>query len=122
MNLLIGGVGQGKLACALALTHLDESAVTHDPADPRPILAGLETWLRGTEDPWPALESLLARQPDVTILCDEVGCGVVPMDRSDRLWRERVGRTCCALAERADLVLRLYCGIPTILKGTSPWN
>ena len=122
MNLVIGGAGQGKLAWALAMTGLDGSAVSRTPADPRPILAGLETWLRGTEDPWPALEELLVRQPGVTILCDEVGCGVVPLDRSDRDWRERVGRTCCALAERADLVVRLYCGIPTILKGAAPWN
>ena len=65
----------------------------------------------------PALEAYLRRRPDGVILCDEVGCGVVPMDSADRAWRERVGRTCCALAERADKVVRLYCGIPSMIKG-----
>ena len=122
MNLIVGGAGQGKLACALQLTGLDESAVSRNPAEIRPIVAGLETWLRHVDDPWPALEQLLAACPDVTIVCDEVGSGVVPMEKTDRLWRERVGRTCCALAERADRVIRVYCGIPTVLKGAPLWN
>ena len=122
MNLVIGGAGQGKLAWALAMTGLDGSAVSRTPADPRPILAGLETWLRDETNPMPALERFLAQRPGAVILCDEVGCGVVPMDREDRAWRERVGRTCCALAERADCVIRLYCGIPSILKGEPEWN
>lgn len=122
MRLIIGGAGQGKLTYALSSTQLDESAVSRDPAQPRPILAGLETWLRTAEDPWPTLEALLTAQPDVVILCDEVGCGVVPLDPADRAWRERVGRVCCLLAQRADSVVRLCCGIPTVLKGTSPWN
>ena len=68
-------------------------------------------------DPLAALEAYLRRRPDAVILCDEVGCGVVPMDRTDREWRERVGRTCCYLAERAERVIRVYCGIPMVLKG-----
>lgn len=122
MTLVIGGAGQGKLAYALNRLRLDDTQVSRDPRDPKPIVDGLEAWLRGEEDPMPALEELLAAVPDVTILCDEVGCGVVPMERADRLWRERVGRTCCALAERAECVIRLYCGIPAVLKGEPVWN
>ena len=70
----------------------------------------------------PVLERLLEDRPDVVILCNEVGSGVVPMDREERAWRERVGRTCCALAEQAERVERLFCGIPTVLKGDGPWN
>ena len=117
LTLIIGGAGQGKLSYALSSRRASQGDVTYDPACPRPIFAGLETYLRQTEDPWPALEALMAAQRDLTILCDEVGCGVIPMDKDDREWRERVGRTCCALAARADRVVRLYCGIPTIIKG-----
>lgn len=117
MTLIIGGAGQGKLSFALRLTGLTPAHVTDTPARPLPIVTGLAQWLRAAEDPWPTLDALLAACPDVCILCDEVGCGVVPMDPSDRRWRERVGRTCCRLAERADRVIRLYCGIPTIIKG-----
>ncbi len=117
MTLIIGGAEQGKLAFALRLTGLTEAHVTHDPRSPQPIVTGLAQWLRDTEDPWPALNALLAAYPDACLLCDEVGCGVVPISGEDRRWRERVGRTCCALAEQAERVIRLYCGIPTIIKG-----
>ena len=46
----------------------------------------------------------------------EVGMGVVPMDAGERIWRERVGRTCSMLASQATRVVRMVCGIPTIIK------
>ena len=122
MNLIVGGAGQGKLAYALEMTGLDRGNVSSQIGDAPLILTRLEAWLRTETDPWPALEVLLERQPEVTILCREVGCGVVPMDRADRDWRERVGRTCCGLAERADRVIRLCCGIPSFLKGGPQWS
>ncbi len=122
VTLIVGGAGQGKLAYALEQLRLDERQVSYVPERPAPIVAGLEGWLRTQRDPRPALEALLEARPDVTILCREVGCGVTPLDRADRDWRERVGRTCCMLAARADCVIRLCCGLPTILKGTPPWN
>ena len=42
--------------------------------------------------------------------------GVVPMDAGERIWRERVGRTCSMLASQATRVVRMVCGIPTIIK------
>ena len=122
MILVVGGAGQGKLAWALKMTGRTVDDVAGEPEAGRSILTGLAQWLRETEDPMPALEKWLEACPQAVILCDEVGCGVVPMDRADRAWRERVGRTCCALAERADCVVRLYCGIPSILKGEPKWN
>jgi len=122
MTLIVGGAGQGKLAYALEKTGLEESQVSYDPACPAPVVAGLEEWLRGCPAGMPVLEKLLEARPDVVILCREVGSGVVPMDREERAWRERVGRVCCDLAARADCVLRLYCGLPTVLKGEPPWS
>ena len=50
------------------------------------------------------------------IICDEVGCGVVPLDRDERAWRELVGRICCELAEQAAAVYRVCCGLGAQLK------
>lgn len=124
MILLVGGRGQGKLAYAMERKHVGDAAVARTPEEGArcPIFAGLEGWLKTANHPWPALEALLEANPDVVILCDEVGCGVVPMDRSEREWRERVGRVCCGLARRAGRVERLCCGIPTVLKGEEAWN
>ena len=126
MRLIIGGAGQGKLDYALKKMGLDPSAVALDPAQAadRPILARLEAWVRANPaaDHLAELEKLLAVNPGIVILCDEVGCGVVPIAREERAWREAVGRLCCALARRADAVERIFCGIPMTLKGDSVWN
>ncbi len=50
----------------------------------------------------------------------EVGGGVVPLDPGERAARERAGRLSCLLAERADTVVRVFCGIPTVIKGSLP--
>ena len=54
-----------------------------------------------------------------TIVCNEVGGGVVPMDAQERAWRECTGRLCCDIAAQADRVYRVYCGIATCIKGAS---
>ena len=51
------------------------------------------------------------------IIADEVGGGVIPVDSREREARERAGRLCCLLAEKADTVIRVYMGIPQVLKG-----
>lgn len=122
MILLIGGAGQGKLAYALEKTGYTVDDVARDPetAKSRPIFAGLETWVRDHMDE--NLEELLAANPDVIVLCDEVGCGVVPVDPAERAWREAVGRLCCGLAERASRVERIFCDLSMTLKGEGTWK
>ena len=58
----------------------------------------------------------MKQHPSITIACDEVGGGVVPIDKGDLEYREAVGRICCELAAMAEEMERVYCGIPTILK------
>ena len=83
-----------------ALTPFDESeelaAVT--PADSLEALA----------------DSLASKQ---VVIATEVGGGVVPLDPVQRREREAAGRLACLLAARADIVVRVYCGIPCLLKG-----
>ena len=54
-----------------------------------------------------------------TVVCQEVGGGVIPMDAQEREWRECTGRLCCDIAAQADRVYRVYCGIATCIKGAS---
>ncbi len=57
-----------------------------------------------------------AVKSELIILMREVGSGVVPMDKSERIWREQTGRVSCFFAERADRVYRMLAGIPQRLK------
>ena len=54
------------------------------------------------------------------VIATEVGGGVVPMDPVERAAREAAGRLNCLLAQRAETVVRVFCGIPTVLKGKLP--
>ena len=53
---------------------------------------------------------------ELVIIMNEVGSGVVPMDKEERAWRESVGRVSCLFAKKADRVYRLIAGIPQRLK------
>ena len=66
-----------------------------------------------------ALADRLAHEYDI-LIATEVGGGVVPMDANERADREAAGRLACLLAERADCVVQMFCGIPTVLKGELP--
>ena len=46
----------------------------------------------------------------------ELGYGVVPIDKFDRAYREKTGRVCCQAARRASEVHRVVCGIGTVIK------
>lgn len=67
-----------------------------------------------------ALEKLLQRiaqeNPSLVVITREVGCGLVPMDAWERLWREQVGRLSCRLAEQAAEVYRVCCGLAQKIK------
>lgn len=65
-----------------------------------------------------ALADQLAKK-DV-VIATEVGGGVVPVDAYQRACREGAGRLACLLAQRADTVVRVCCGLPQCLKGQLP--
>lgn len=97
MILIIGGRGAGKQEFAKNLG-----------CDPKKTLSALHEL-----DPLPPLEELLGYE---AVICDEVGCGVVPLERKDRKRREAIGRLCCQLAREAQAVYRLQCGLAMRLK------
>ena len=66
-------------------------------------------------DQLPALADRLAEKK--VVIATEIGGGVVPVDPADRRNRESAGRLACLLAERADTVIRVCCGLPRFLKG-----
>ena len=63
------------------------------------------------------LNRLLDLNKDLIIVCNEVGCGVIPISKEDRMYREAVGRCMCIAASKADKVTRIICGIGQIIKG-----
>lgn len=119
MRLIVGAVDQGKRAYVRSLGYTEEqmSAGLGD----QPVVLNLEdivaALLREGRDPVRAVLDHAASHPSAVYVCTEVGCGVVPVDRFQREWREAVGRVCCALAREAGRVDRVWCGLAMELKG-----
>ena len=63
-----------------------------------------------------SLERLEEENPDIILVTNELGYGVVPVDRFDRAYREKTGRVCCRIAKEAVQVHRVVCGIGTVIK------
>ena len=55
--------------------------------------------------------------PDIVIIINEIGAGIIPLEKSERIWREETGRAGCILAENSAEVVRVICGIPVKIKG-----
>lgn len=67
-------------------------------------------------DPALYIEGILKEEPEAVLMLDDVGCGIVPIDKKDRDYRELVGRTGCNLAAQAQSVIRVCCGIGQVIK------
>ena len=54
------------------------------------------------------------------VIATELGGGLVPIERAELEKREAAGRLACLLAERANTVVRVCCGLGQVLKGELP--
>ena len=132
MELVTGGACQGKLEYAkqtygLADADIFECTEDAEPDFSKACLTHYERYvmrcLRGgtyplTEFGWHCSDDGCCRhtpEPKVIIM-DDIFCGVVPADPELRAWREMCGRTLTALAQNAETVTRLFCGIPKKIK------
>ena len=108
MILIVGGFAAGKRTWAKEALGYPDAAFSRDPMDSVPVLYDLQD----LDNVSP--EDLLQKE---VVICNEVGCGLVPVDPAERERRERTGRLCIELAKQADRVIRVVCGIGTIIKG-----
>lgn len=57
------------------------------------------------------VKELMNKNPDLIIELPEMGCGIVPIQEEERIYRECCGRIGCLIAESGCPVYRLVCGI-----------
>ena len=101
---------------AAGAVEIAEAAETDGAAE---AAEAVETSHSPLDDLQEKLRSLADRlsQKEV-VIATETGCGVIPLDPRERRNREAAGRLSCLLAERAETVVRICCGIPQVLKGS----
>ena len=125
MELVIGGVYQGKLKYAKEKYGLSGNDI-FTCREMEPIEFGAKCidkteefvlWcIRNNEDPVAIFEKNREKWQDSVILCADIFCGVVPLEAKMRKWREETGRLCAFLSAQAECVTRLFCGIPQRLR------
>ena len=113
VELIIGGACQGKLSYAKRHFDLKEEDIfvcTRDAeADfSKRCIAHLENYvyfcLKAGKEPQDSFA------PQSILICDDIFCGVVPLDAFERAWREKTGRYLQKLARSARLS-RIFCGL-----------
>lgn len=121
--LIVGGAYQGKRAFAqrefgLLLEDIADGAeVSLDKPLAEHAVCNVQHLVRRALAEGIAMNALLELLEGHIVLCDEVGCGVVPAEREQDIWREAVGRLCCDFAARADTVYWVRAGIAQKIKG-----
>ena len=108
---------QDLAAEAAEAVEIAEAAETDGAAEAAEAAEAVETSHSPLDDLQEKLRSLADRlsQKEV-VIATETGCGVIPLDPRERRNREAAGRLSCLLAERAETVVRICCGIPQVLK------
>ena len=135
MKFITGGAFQGKRDFAeqlLAREGVLEYETADGAADPfeaaysRKLVVNVQDYVRrfaGLEDGEARerlqefLDRLIKENPGAVAVMDEIGCGIVPVGREERLWRDLAGEAAQTLAACSRDVYRVTGGLAQVLKG-----
>lgn len=124
MRFIVGKFAQGKLNYTLKKYgfKIDDVCNLEDekPDFSKPILYNFhvlaEDLMKSGRKPSEYVQENIDLLRNKIIISDDIGGGVVPIDKTDREYREVAGRLNCAVAEYADSVERIFCGISQQIK------
>ena len=108
MIMITGGSFQGKTEYARA-QYPDREIIVHFEEQ-------ILQCIRENRDPAAYTGQFIESHPDAVVLMDEIGNGIVPVDREEREYREAVGAAGQELAALAGEVYRVTAGIPVRIK------
>ncbi len=127
MEVYTGGAFQGKLEYVLGKKgYSKEMVLEGDTVNPLTdisrykIINHFHEFIRNYADRPEVINNfadmLIREREGIIIITDQIECGIVPLDRKEREWRELHGRVMCRLAGNAKHVERIICGIGQVVK------
>lgn len=128
MQLYIGAAGQNKLESIMLKEDLinlktadgavcsEKELMAAQIADHFHLFVKNHLELFRTEEQREKFFNRLLEKPDRIIIGDEIGCGIVPLEVKEREYREIYGRMMCRIAQQADRVTRIICGVHQLIK------
>jgi len=123
--LIIGGAYQGKLDYVLERFSTKENQIyrcnSEDTSIPDgKIIYKIDRWIlaliQADANVAKNVNNFISTNKDAIIICNDISCGIVPIDAVMRKWREETGRALAVLARQSNEVIRLFCGIPSKIK------
>lgn len=129
MIMITGGAFSGKKDYAKKrFGFLDEEILNGENCSPEAVFSAkciadyqliVKRLLEENADVQTFTERLCKENPNAVVIINEIGAGIIPLEKNDRIWREETGRSGCLIARNSSEVIRLACGIPTTIKGES---
>ena len=124
MILIIGGAYQGKLDFAKTAFSLSEDDVFSCIGDTidfsKRCVDHIEEFcwacVRKGVEPKDCFQAHREEWHRSILICQDIFCGVVPLDPVQREWRQATGRLCQYPAGEASQVSRIFCGLEQRLK------
>lgn len=124
MKLIIGGAWQGKRDFAVAAFGLKDSDIftcTGEEIDfSAPCIDKIEEFtfacVKAGKEPLELFRANRELWENSVLICQDIFCGVVPIDADQREWRQVMGRLCQYLTGEAEQVSRIFCGLEQRLK------
>lgn len=124
MILIIGGAYQGKLDYAkeaFGITDQEIHTCTGTEIDfSKHCIYAMEEFslacVKEGIEPADYFKAHAEQWQDSILICQDIFCGVVPIDAHLREWRQATGRLCQYLSIEATRVSRIFCGMEQKLK------
>lgn len=124
MILIFGGAYQGKLEYARENHRFEtvcDCSQGKEPDFHADVIYGIEGFVmecaKAGVNAKEFFESREGLWKDKILIITDTSQGVIPIDKTVRAFREMNGRTMMYLAEKADCVVRVFCGIGKVIKG-----
>lgn len=114
MILVFGGLASGKREYIKNEFGYADTDISDDINSGAPVLYNLHELINTDADSERYFPVLLKKE---VVICNDISCGIVPLDRAEREKREAVGRLLIRLAAQARRVVRVQCGLAQIIRG-----
>lgn len=124
MILVFGGAYNGKLKYVKEKYNInnDEIFFCNDSNIDysKKVICGLDRFIKEAcmenMKPLDILKANISKLSDKIIICDEISSGIVPLEKSDRIWRDNTGTCLQYITESSTSVIRIFCGLEMVLK------
>ena len=125
MRMIIGGAFQGKKEYAQkeypGIRWVDGAACSEEELLQCEGVYHFHLYIRKSMEKYEEMrlfaDRIIRENPQIVIITDEIGYGLVPIDAFERRYREETGRICTRLAAFSERVDRVVCGIGLPIKG-----